>query len=105
MGPDPNRAIKNCEECVGKHYCYGSGTIRIPREAGQANARRCRLALKGKGTQRITVRGQKRGISRKKAAALVYKGRAVWVDSNTIQKITMIQPLYEQRKEEIMTTR
>jgi hypothetical protein len=87
LGKDPNLPIKNCEECVGKKYCYGSNSVRIPQEIGQKKAASCNLNLKGRGTQVLKVLGEERGISRKKAVAFIYQGKAAWVDNMTIVRL------------------
>ena len=79
--------IISCFECIAIAHCYGSTHPHLSRENARLRASSCRSLRKGFSTERITVLGSNRGMSRKKAEKMVNCGLARWIKPGTIQMI------------------
>ncbi len=73
------KQVSSCYECAGIVSCYGTHKPDIPRAEARERAARCGSLRRGRTVEVVSVLGRQRGMSRKKAQALVQQGRAIWL--------------------------
>ncbi len=70
--------INSCYECIIFHVCDESFP-NMSKTQARKQAAVCDSIRKGRATDRISVSGFERGLSRKNAEKLVTKGKARWL--------------------------